>query len=378
MTTPEPSRSVRIPADVDREDRVVANLTARQVALLATAATILYGLETVLARWVTPIAALVAVLPPGIAAAAVILGTRGGVSLDRLLVAAARQHRQPRIRITATDEVDDPDERSDGSDARPGRVPAWISMNARTPSGRRPRDNPLATFGPDPVLPIRAVAENPASAAGVVDLGGDGLAVLCVASTVNFALRTGMEQEALVACFGRYLHSLSTPVQILIRTQPLDLSDRVAEIREHAGSLAHPALQAAAFEHADYLAELATQTDLLHRQVLLVLREPLTRASRERRSRSDSAAPTRLARRVSEAAQLMAPTGIVITPLSAAECAAVMASQCRPDTLISRPSEMFNRDAVVTASLGLSGRSALLDADGTEAEALVPGRGWRR
>ena len=110
----------------------------------------------------------------------------------------------------------------------------------------------------------------------MIDLGGDGVAVVAVCSTVNFALRTPAEQESLVAAFGRYLHSLTAPVQILIRAERLDLSAQIAELRQRARALPHPALEAAAREHADYLAPARPEhADLLRRQVLLVLREPL-------------------------------------------------------------------------------------------------------
>jgi len=196
----------------------------------------------------------------------------------------------------------------------------------------------------------------------VVDLGPDGLAVVCVCSTVNFALRTDTEQESLVASFGRYLHSLSAPIQILIRAQRLDLSGQIAELRERAGVLPHPALEAAAREHADYLAQLVDHADLLRRQVLLVLREPghapgsigaaqlLSRLIPTPRSRSAGrvvgddgvrrAAETRLARRIAETVQLLAPAGIVVTPLDAGQATAVLASACNPDTLI-RPDTAF-------------------------------------
>ena len=63
--------------------------------------------------------------------------------------------------------------------------------------------------------------------------------------------------------------------QVLVRTERLDLTTQIAELRERAGGLPHPALEAAAVEHADYLVQLGRQSDLLRRQVLLVLREPL-------------------------------------------------------------------------------------------------------
>jgi len=145
-------------------------------------------------------------------------------------------------------------------------------------------------------------------------------------STVNFALRTPAEQEGLVAGFGRYLHSLTAPVQILIRAQRLDLTGQIAELRDRAGGLPHPALEQAALEHADYLAQLAEHSDLLRRQVLLVLREPLhpagaplpahpalsafrRRSGAGRQTRAGHperhAAETRLARRISEVSGLL-------------------------------------------------------------------------
>src|SRR5262249_31704190 len=75
-------------------------------------------------------------------------------------------------------------------------------------------------------------------------------------------------------CLARYLLSLTAPVQILIRAERLQLSEQITALREHAASLPHPALEAAAREHADYLAHLADGYDLLRRQVLLVLRAP--------------------------------------------------------------------------------------------------------
>ena len=51
-------------------------------------------------------------------------------------------------------------------------------------------------------------------------------------STVNFALRTPAEQDALTAAYGRWLNSLTGPVQILIRAGRADLSAAVAALRK--------------------------------------------------------------------------------------------------------------------------------------------------
>ncbi|MER7859167.1 PrgI family protein [Amycolatopsis japonica] len=354
MTSP-----VRVPADVDRPDRVLGPLTARQLAILGVTGLLLYGLYSLTRGFVPVPVFLIVAIPVGIAAAALALGQRDGLPLDRLVLAAIRQHLSPRHRVAAPDGV--------------RAAPAWLTAEhtdtrTRGRGGRRPSAAGAEPVSPAPLeLPAHGVADTGANA-GVVDLGADGLAVIAVCGTVNFSLRTPGEQEALVASFARYLHSLTAPVQFLIRAERLDLAPQIAELRAHAGGLPHPALEAAARDHADYLAELTAQADLLRRQVLLVLREPLrTRPAPAaassvlpwRRHDRDTgpvdngarqAAEQRLVRRLGEAIELLAPAGIVTTPLDAAAATGVLAAACNPDTFLPPSAVLAGADEVVTSS----------------------------
>jgi len=105
--------------------------------------------------------------------------------------------------------------------------------------------------------------------------------------------------------------------------------------------LPHPALSAAAADHADYLTGLGEQHELLRRQVMLVLREPNpspqpVRSGTPQRTvhRGGLAAETRLARRLSEAVELLAPAGITVVPLGPDRAAAVLAAACHPGRLL--------------------------------------------
>ncbi|HEY3710329.1 MAG TPA: PrgI family protein, partial [Amycolatopsis sp.] len=370
MTSP-----VRIPADVDMADKVIGPLTARQLAILAVTGLVLYAGWTT-TRAVVPLPVFLALaIPIGVSAAVIALGQRDGISMDRLLVAAIRQRMGPRHRVAAPEGV------------RP--APEWLTAQtaatsaSRTVGTGKSRSAKAKSKAPVPEqispsalrLPAEAVTDT-----GVVDLGTDGLAVVAVASTVNFALRTPAEQESLVASFGRYLHSLTAPVQVLVRTERLDLSGQIAELRTRAGGLPHPALEAAAIEHADYLVQLGEQTDLLRRQVLLILREPmgaagptdglggpgplavlssLTRGKRRANAETTQAsagarraAESRLVRRLSEAMELLAPAGIVVTPLDAGQATAVLASACNPDTLLPPSAALAGADEVITTAGG--------------------------
>ncbi|WP_338596953.1 PrgI family protein [Saccharopolyspora sp. SCSIO 74807] len=332
--------SVRIPADVDREDRILAGFTARQVAVMAVTGLVLYG-GWHATRAVVPVIAYVAVaIPVGVAVTALVVVRRDGVALDRLLLAAVRQRLQPRRRVAAGQPV--------------AEVPEWLAQ---------------VSHGHDDVaagefdLPAQGVGE-----AGLVDLGDDGVAVVAACSTVNFALRTPAEQDALTAAFGRWLHSLGAGVQILVRAQRLDLSGQIGELRERAAGLPHPALEAAALDHAEYLAQLGEQADLLRRQILLVVRDPvraagqdsLIRSRRGARSRNEAqpsdtarkAAAARLVRRMSEATDLLAPAGIAVTPLDAAQATAVLATATNPDSPLPPWAGMAGADEVITNPAG--------------------------
>jgi hypothetical protein len=356
MTSP-----VRIPADVDMHDRVLGPLTTRQLTILGVTGLLLYAAWTI-TRTVVPVAVFLALAIPVASAAAILaLGQRDGLSLDRLLVAAIRQRLSPRHRVAAPEGI------------RP--APDWVIRNTdahRGGKGRKAVGSGHEEVSPAALrLPAEAVTDT-----GVVDLGADGLAVVAACSTVNFALRTPGEQEALVAGFGRYLHSLTAPVQVLVRTQRLDLSGQITELRTRAGGLPHPALEHAAREHAEYLAHLGDQTDLLRRQVLLILREPLGAAAptdglggpgpaavvasllRGRHGASPAArvsvaarraAESRLVRRLGEAVELLAPAGIVVSPLDAGQATAVLASACNPDSLLPPSAGLAGADEIITS-----------------------------
>ncbi|SEB59837.1 PrgI family protein [Streptomyces melanosporofaciens] len=347
------TQPVRIPADVDREDTVLGSLTARQLLILTVAGIVLYGTWAA-TRDVVPLAVFaVLAIPIAVATVLLALGRRDGISLDRLALAALRQRMSPRYRVAAPEGI--------------LPAPAWLASRVTRNSQDLSAKRDIAPVELE--LPAEGVTET-----GVVDLGPDGVAAVAVCSTVNFSLRTPAEQESLTAAFGRYLHSLTAPVQVLVRTERLDLTGQISELREQAPRLPHPALEEAAREHADYLGQLGAQSDLLHRQVLLILREslgaqravdglggasPLAAFTRRRRSQ-DSAQPSveaarraaeaRLVRRLNEAVDLLSPAGIVVTPLDAGQATAVLAAACNPDSLVPVSSHLAGADDVITTA----------------------------
>lgn len=237
-----PARA-RIPADVEREDRVLAGLTARQVAVLAVVGGGLW-LGYLATRTLLPVPVFLVFAALVLAVvAAVVLGRRDGTTLDRLLVAALRQRCAPHRLVAAPDGVQPP--------------PDWIDA-----AGAGPLPAPLR-------LPAHAISDD-----GRIDLGAEGTAVIITCTTVNFTLRTPEEQDATIAAFAAILHALTTPTQILIRAHRIDLDPLIDRLLRAAPALPHPALEDAALEHARFLDDLAARRDLLRREVLVIVRQP--------------------------------------------------------------------------------------------------------
>jgi len=282
---------VRIPADVERPDKLLAGLTARQLAIFAVAAVALWAGYAATRHLVPPVAYAAVAVPVGAVSAMLALGRFEGVAADRWVSAAWRHHRAPHRLVPAPDGVP--------------VTPAFL--------GARPGPTPAALR-----LPFAGV-----TADGVVDLGADGLAALCRASAVTFSLRTPAEQEALVAGFARWLNSLDQPTQLLVRAEPVDLSASIDALLAAAPGLPHPALERAARGHAAFLAELAARRDLLRREVLVVLRQ----ASQAHNDDTDAA---RLLRRATEAATGLGAAGVTLTHLDGPAAATCLARALDP------------------------------------------------
>ena len=295
----DPPASTPIPADIERPDKILAGLTARQAAILATAAVIIWAAFEATRRLVAPPVFAVLAAPVAVAAAALVMGQRDGLTLDRLLAAAWRHARSPRRLVTA-----------------PGGIPALPAWAG--PQLARRQGGP-----PAPLEPLyRAMTSD-----GVIGLD-DGAAVAAAVSTVNLALRTPAEQDALTAAYGRWLNSLTGPVQILIRAGHADLSAAVTDLEDTAPALPDPALEAAALDHAAFLTELAAGRDLLTRQVLLVTREP--RRTGPGTARAAAGGGLRAAQRTAEAARLLSAADLTVSALDGGQVTALLSAAADP------------------------------------------------
>jgi hypothetical protein len=255
MTTLDEPVVASVPADVDAPDRVLYGLTARQAAILATTGALLWLAYRALTPLVAPLVVGVAALPVAAVAATLALGRRDGISMDRWVWAAVVAARAPRRLVAAGDEL-------------PG-APAWAPMPRVVACVHKGRS--AGAVQAPPVAPLRLPASAIADS-GVIDLEAGGRVALTAASTVNVDLRTPDEQHALVDGLGRWLNSLSAPVQIVVSTRPVDMHAYADLVDARIDDLSHPALADAATDYAQFLRWLGGDRDPLDRHVVIAHR----------------------------------------------------------------------------------------------------------
>ena len=272
---------MRLPADVEMEDRLAFGLTARQLVILGIAALVSYGVFALAGSALPmPVAAALAA-PTALAGVALALGRHAGLSGDRIALAAARHLTQSRWRVSG--------------EKLPGRL---------VDAPEQPSVSLLR-------VPVKAILQS-----GVVELVDGTSALLLTAAGTNWALRSEEEQAALADAYAKWLNSLIEPTAITVRSEPVDLAEHASAVEDAGRALPHPALRHCAHTYAQFLSELADEGDgLRRRQIVVVL---------STRSRKRETAKNDLERRASETTGLLAAAGVELEALDGQRAATLL------------------------------------------------------
>lgn len=232
-----PSRVV-VPADIDTADRIAWGLSFRQLAILAAGAAPLWLAYTRFGPRLPPVAWVAVAIIVAAVTVVVALGRKDGLPLDVWI-----------------------------------RHGLTLQMAPRTLTPGAPADGRalLTTTPARPLTPAPLRSKVTAIAAdGTLTVDGASRAVLACGTT-SIALRTGTEQAGLLEGFGQWLNALGGGVQIVVSAARHDLAPHADAALTAADRLPHPALRAAAADHAAFLLDLDTTREPLHRQVLTVV-----------------------------------------------------------------------------------------------------------
>lgn len=93
--------------------------------------------------------------------------------------------------------------------------------------------------------------------------------LLC--SSINFALKSEQEQNAIVYQYQNFLNSLVFPIQILMQSKKLDLSNYLAKLTEKANSQTNELLRAQTLDYIDFIKKLINLANIMDKRFYVVV-----------------------------------------------------------------------------------------------------------
>lgn len=104
----------------------------------------------------------------------------------------------------------------------------------------------------------------------VVIMKDGSLRGVIMTSSINFALKSPQEQEAVIASYVRFLNTIDFPIQILIQSRRLDLDSYIDELNTNAKNQKNELLKAQIYSYIEYIQDLIALGDIMTKKFFVV------------------------------------------------------------------------------------------------------------
>lgn len=116
---------------------------------------------------------------------------------------------------------------------------------------------------------------------GIVILKDGTLRAVLLCSSINFALKSEEEQQAIIIAYMQFLNALEFPLQIVIQSRRLNIDNYIARLRETERSQANELLKTQIRDYVGFVQELVTLGDIMSKRFYIVI--PLDPLSNKRK-----------------------------------------------------------------------------------------------
>jgi len=122
------------------------------------------------------------------------------------------------------------------------------------------------------------------------------LRAVIIVSSINFALKSEDEQNAIFAAYISFLNSLEAPLQIVIQSRQLDLDDYLEKIKASERTQTNELLRLQTAEYLQYVSELVELGDIMAKRFYVVVSfDPVSNKKRSFwRRTGDALSPTKI------------------------------------------------------------------------------------
>ncbi len=95
--------------------------------------------------------------------------------------------------------------------------------------------------------------------------------IVLLCSSLNFALKSPEEQNAIIFQFQNFLNSLEYPIQIQIQSRRIDLSSYLAELEKQRGNITNPLLERQTADYIDFVKQLVQVANVMDKKFFLII-----------------------------------------------------------------------------------------------------------
>src|SRR3990167_2295884 len=105
----------------------------------------------------------------------------------------------------------------------------------------------------------------------ILILRDGGLRSILAVSSVNFALKSEDEQNAIVASYQNFLNSLDFPIQILMQSRRMDINPYLDLMRERLSTVNNRLLQIQISEYTEFIQKLVETTHIMSKTFFVIV-----------------------------------------------------------------------------------------------------------
>ncbi len=106
---------------------------------------------------------------------------------------------------------------------------------------------------------------------GIVVLKNGGLRAVLLASSLNFALKSPQEQEDIVLRYQGFLNSLNFPLQIVMQSRKLDLTDYLVRLRQRSEQETNERIRAQTAAYVEFMERLIGVANIMDKRFYVVV-----------------------------------------------------------------------------------------------------------
>lgn len=106
---------------------------------------------------------------------------------------------------------------------------------------------------------------------GVVVMKDGNLRAILAVSSVNFALKSEDEQNAIIASYQNFLNSLDFPIQIIMQSRRMDINPYLDLMRERLSTVTNRLLQIQISEYTEFIQKLVETAHIMSKTFFVVV-----------------------------------------------------------------------------------------------------------